>query len=370
MARTYESLHQEKRLQAESSLVKSYLLEAHLSEDADGVAVRKTLDSAIATAPSRKGDSARVRKTDEERFFQVEIAQNREKVVLFVDASNPRFWVMHSLSNSVQTDAVVTRLTQSPELDRAWLFGQFLERISRLGSFRGLGLDYDRRKVADTDLDASDAPVSFLKMQLWHSRASDVLKVLREQFPSATALAKVKVKYWQEGNPEDFCLDDVKYNGKITARGTSFNTHMALVATVYTEYAELVRTVEKRYRLRWSGTAGRMTLDGSPVSFVFSRPVVDLEKFCDLVFSATVPFRLWGVPVRVADGFYRVAAIDLHVGSRIDFELTQEYVRVYVGAETCGNTLVRFFTNLQHYYDAQVEAVDGDGADVFDRKQF
>ena len=95
-----------------------------------------------------------------------------EHIIIYIDYTNPRFWILHSLGSSSKLDWLSNRLIKiSPELDRAWLSANFLEYISNLGSFRGLSLDYDRRNVPDVDFQAHDAPIELLKMQLWVNRA-------------------------------------------------------------------------------------------------------------------------------------------------------------------------------------------------------
>ena len=107
-----------------------------------------------------------------------------------------------------------------------------------------------------------------------------------------------------------------------------------------------------------------MSISGEPVNILFPRPIVDLEIFCDRVFSCAEPFRLWGVPVRLSNDSYRVSAVDLHVGSEVTFEISPDWMRIYLPKGSCGNTVIRIFTNLQHHYDAQIEAVDGDGSNI------
>ena len=144
MQRMYSKLVDGQHLELEGSLVKTYLLEAHLPEDAPSKNVKALLKTVLRDASSVGEPDGRARKTDEELFFQVDVASRDRTVTLFVDATNTRFWVAHTVSNSVAVDRIVSRLTQSSQLDHAWLFAQLLEGTSARGAFRGLGLDYDR----------------------------------------------------------------------------------------------------------------------------------------------------------------------------------------------------------------------------------
>jgi hypothetical protein len=66
-----------------------------------------------------------------------------------------------------------------------------------------------------------------------------------------------------------------------------------------------------------------------------------------------------GLPIKTGERSFRVSAIDLHVGRRMSFELSPEFMRVYLAPGGCGNSLARLYTNLQHHYNSQVEAIDG-----------
>ena len=102
-------------------------------------------------------------------------------------------------------------IADGDHLDSAWLPAQLLQSAGWLGSLRGLGLGFDRRRLQDVDFDAPDAPVEFLKMQLWGNRASEVLDLLRNPvaFPESTTLSKIKVKFWLDGDAEQFAIADI-----------------------------------------------------------------------------------------------------------------------------------------------------------------
>jgi hypothetical protein len=87
-----------------------------------------------------------------------------------------------------------------------------------------------------------------------------------------------------------------------------------------------------------------------PVGIRFSRPIPDLPAFCEELFSSRAPFRLWGQPFVTDDGA-SVEAVDLHVGQRLSMELGYDWMRVYLHAGSCGNTVARLISNLQTRFD-------------------
>lgn len=376
MARSYRSLEDAQMLDVDTSLVKSYFIENQLpgqdnrrnfqqvaQEYLDGRALGKR----IAIEVDRPDDSTLLNV-----LVTVNLGQRLNSFAVYLDLSDTRYWLLHSMGRSSALDYFVDRLILSgPELDRAWLPADLLEAVSTLGSFRGLSLDYDRTVIPDVDFADPQAPPEMLKMQLWGNRAAEVLAVLRAKgaFPNQTTLAKVKVKYSLDDQSRDsFSLDDVKFNGKVTARGTSFESHSGLLTEVHVRYSTAIETVEHAYRLTETSQSG-FRLGGAPLLFELDPPVADLEAFCRHVFSARPPFRLWGVPLRLGNDYFRVEAVDLHVGHSLTFELTSKWIRMYLRPMACGNTVVRFYTNLQHHYNSRVRIVGADDQPLFDFQQ-
>jgi hypothetical protein len=263
------------------------------------------------------------------------------------------------------------RLTStSPRFDTAWLPMQMLEAAAARGAFRGLGLDFDTRPLLQPTVDheGDGRSVEFLKMQLWGNQAKRVLSVLSAEgaFPNETTLSKVRVKYTLPDSNGDFSLDDMRYDGKVTGRGTSFQSHIAFTSLVYEEYRRWVAYVEETLALRWTIAEGAASMSGCPLGIRFRTPVDNLHGLVDRLFSAAPPFRLWGVPRWLSDSYASVPAVDLHVGHPLDIEVTPELLRVYLPEGSCGNSLLRLFTNLQHCLDAQATAEGPGGVPLFE----
>ena len=389
MCSTYWDARSQQRL--EKSMVKTYCIEAHPS------LTHACLDRRVANVAGREygavehdrilhflnivGESVQGRAypSEDESLFVLKAAHKRAKVDLFVDTSDERFWIVHSADRSVDVDWVTDRLIKNtPALDSAWFPIEMLESMTYKGSFRGMGLNFDRRKmngaVEEESLEhVTDAekklPVEYLSLRLWGNKAGDVLRILREEnaFPNATTLSSVRIKYWVDESEDEFTLNDIKYNGKITGIGTSFEGHIFLVTDLYRKYKAVIRRIEQEYALRYPvDRDGRMSISGGPFNFVFSSPIENLYHFCDRLLTSAAPFRLWGIPSFLNDSYVRVCAVDLHVGCGLNFEITREFMRVYLPEGSCGNTIARLYTNLQHSYDACVRIEVGNEHDLFD----
>jgi hypothetical protein len=94
-----------------------------------------------------------------------------------------------------------------------------------------------------------------------------------------------------------------------------------------------------------------VTFSGVPIGIRFSRQITDLAAFCEELFSARAPWRLWGQP-EISGDTALVDAVDLHVGQRLSIEVGAEWMRVYLPAGACGNTVARLISNLQAHFDS------------------
>lgn len=57
-------------------------------------------------------------------------------------------------------------------------------------------------------------------------------------------------------------------------------------------------------------------------------------------------------------GMVEVEAVDLHIGQRLRFDITPDWLRVYLFEGGCGNTVARLVSNLQHHFDGALSILD------------
>jgi hypothetical protein len=158
----------------------------------------------------------------------------------------------------------------------------------------------------------------------------------------------------------------VKRSGLFVAYGEDFVHHAQFVRKVVGRYASLINAIEA-LALEFSPRPGNdassqglmpdaadfvgASFSGTPIGIRFSRQITDLSGFCDELFSARAPLRLWGRP-EMAEGVAVVDAVDLHMGQRLGMEIGRDWMRVYLMAGSCGNTVARLVSNLQAHFDS------------------
>jgi len=142
------------------------------------------------------------------------------------------------------------------------------------------------------------------------------------------------------------------------ASSSSTALFVQMVINRYAHLVESIETLSLRYgplsdedvTTLQDNYAGGASFAGMPIGIQFSRPIPDLPAFCEELFSSRAPFRLWGQPA-VTEDEALVEAVDLHAGQRITIEVGHDWMRVYLYAGSCGNTIARLISNLQTRFD-------------------
>ncbi|MCX5991117.1 MAG: hypothetical protein NTZ04_02110 [Chloroflexi bacterium] len=358
MHSSYDRYRAEQKLGPDTGLLKSYLIEAHIIS-----AENNSLHDETLAFLKRLAGPAHIHifESNDETLFNIV----HGKDTYYLDVSDPRFWVMHTLALSARADKLRGDLIRmSPFLDSAWLPTQFLEKLTKLGHFRGFGAVHDETPFA---ADKEGSEVETMHLRLWGGNAGVVLEALRNSnvFSHSLALSSVRVKYWLPNLDEEAIIDNFTHEGKATALGRSFSSHTNLISKLYLDYAQTIRMIEDSLPIRFVPQEGLPTLDGHPIIINLTRRLRDIRSFVSKVFSSNMPFRLWGLSEVQENDFARVYAVDLHVGHKLTFEITRDFVRIYLPPGTCGNTIARFYTNIQQHYDSMASISGGPHEQLF-----
>jgi len=360
ISRAYYKLYESQKLEFESYLLKSFILEKELDVNLDEAdELRQLLSFEF------KGETVfpTLRKIEDDFW---EVLYPVLSVRMYLEKLDDRFFAFHTLSESKKVDLIVQKLvSQHHQIDAMWLWHQFLDRQLWLNqrSFKGFSFDYDFRKISG---DESDQTLSYLKMQIWGGghEIVELYKKLRSMLRNKATLAKVRFKEFGD-NPEHFVLTDIKFLGKFRSHGTDVRLHRKILFDVKTAYAQKLATIEKKYRLSWQLDGQReAVLEGEPLYFKFSKRIDYLDRLIEVVFNGSYPFRLLGFVQETNHGYF-IRVVDLHVGSRFNLELYPDLMVVYLPEDVCGNTVIRFYTNLQHTMETEVVVEDAQGEKVF-----
>ncbi len=323
---------------------KSFVLEVH-TDDPPGYL------SDIAGAGN-------VEATQDAYLSRVFVAPDGE---FWVDRLQERFWVFHTIMPSLMAATWLADKVQSRrDTDWMWLPSGHLRYIAPSSVSHQVRADFDGTRLVATDDAASD-----LRVQLTGSHAERLLDLISAvpEYRASVSFSSVEVHL---SDPEFGLLREaVKRSGLFAVRGDDFAYHAQFVRSAVTRYARFVESVEDMAfafgpispgdeqtgpGTPLDGDYAGASFTGTPIGIKFSRQIADLRAFCDEVFSSRAPFRLWGQPER-RDSTIVVDAVDLHIGRRFVAEVGGDWMRLYLQAGTCGNTVARLVSNLQTKFD-------------------
>jgi hypothetical protein len=350
---SYEEVKEEQRLEEGQTYLKSYLVESDREDFSQNFVDQEDLN-------------IQVQPTQDEGFLHLKARGFSSEGVtdLYLDVLDDRFWVIHSVGPRDATDTIVDKLIfpRFTKLDYPWLPNKMLEDIGRQpgGIFRRFSLKF-QDEFSKENGEMPD--VGGLSMQLWGETAWKVLKTLRDnnELRQSTPLSTVGIKKELD---DETVIDDITYYSKFTARGDSVDGHFQQVQNLKNTYSELLHRIEDDHSIKHGSKGSGGTVSGSPLLLVFNREIEELEEFMDALFSSKKPFRLWGVRNQLEKDYYRVSAVDLHTGDKLNLEICPEWARIYLPENSCGNVILRMYTNIQHYFDSQAELEEENGGTI------
>ncbi len=313
---------------------KTFVLEAHADHDISGL-----LSDAFG--------SAHVRETDDVHLHEVV-----DSVPFFVDHLDERFWSLHTTAPTATTTPYLRDIVESRrDLDWMWLPSDHLRDVWPGARPQWLATDFTTGRLTPAEDGVAD-----LKLRVRGGAADDVLQLIESKYRKAVSFSGVAIN--ASDNDMGSVAEVISRDGRFVAKGDDFGFHQTLVRGVVGRYRRFVEGVEHQ-ALQWVELpGGGAQLQGAPVVLRFSQPIPDLELFLEQLFSAREPFRLWGIPEMTGEDSAEVEAVDLHVGQQLRFDITSDWLRVYLFEGGCGNTVARLVSNLQHHLDGALSVVD------------
>lgn len=329
---------------SERTHVKTYLLEAHPDQgnlDTPGLLARVAGSLGIEFAATRDSSLWALRSKDAD---------------LWCDTSAGRFWRLHTTAPVESTDRLHEQLLRSsPWIDAVWMPPEYLESFPERVGARLITVSsrHDRRKLSTALCGDSD----YLSLRLWAAQAAQSFARLRAKqvFPESIAVHSVRIRSGAEERGGEYCVAEYFHHGKITVTGTSFAEHSRLVDQALADYRTEIERFERGFAIGPSDQAPH-TIEGRPIEIKLRWTVADVEYAVARMFSGAPPFRLWGMPERLAEGRFRVRAVDLHVGQVLTFDIGPNAIVIQLPKGVCGNTVVRFLASLRYHVNSSIQA--------------
>jgi hypothetical protein len=340
---THEALVEDLELEFGQNMLKTHIIESNITPG-------ELFDSHDAVTS--------VDRIDTDLYF-VEVASDYGNGSVFLDTIDDRFWSLYSMEDSKFTGNAVNDMLsrEGSGLDRMWLPSGQVEAIAEMGEFEGVGLTYDADDVFPEEFIEDHLLFGDLSVNTSGHGARRLYSLLKESedIEKFLSLSNVQIRRDVGG---DFVRERVTNDGAFTTRGGSnIELHIETVRQVKQDYKDVLDTIETNHLLGGSDREHGIRTEGTPVVIEFTEKVENIETFLEHVVNARDPFRLWGHVDRLQEGYYKVDGVDMHNGDKFSMEMTNEWIRLYLYEGACGNTALRIFTNLQHFYDPSASLV-------------
>ncbi|SRR6266496_1504898 len=254
--------------------------------------------------------------------------------------------------------AITMQVERRRDLDWTWLPSSHLSRVWPGTTPKWLRCDFRGERF----LPEGDR-ARRLQIQILGEGTEELVSLIsgREAYASAVSVDQAAVRAI---DPAFGVVNElVNRTGRFVVTGNSFALHQEVVRGVMSRYRRLVEQAEERLLAWHELDNGGAVVQGAPITIKLSRPIQDLDGFLSELFSCREPFRLWGVP-EIQESIAEVEAVDLHLGRRVRFEIGASWIRVFLYAGGCGNSIARLVSNLQHSYDASLSLFDADLAEA------
>ena len=284
------------------------------------------------------------------------MSHENNRVEFFLDTSDQRFFALHTNERSDVAGKIIKTLMKDHHhtFDNTWFYSDMLKQFSKKSgnTFKGFGVSYTNSTFS-SDLD-EDSDIEDLSLSISGSLAARVQDLVEKEPRVGRTMAYNKVRILR-GQPPYSVQDDVHKDGYFAVkRGKSVQDHLDLVDICKDEYSRVINDVEESC-IGVNKTEDKMLVDGSSFDFEFSSEIEDVELFIKKMFNSAEPFKLWGLKSKIDDDYFKVTAVDLHTGSPINFDMAKDMMRVGLFKGSCGNTILRLFTNLQIHYDSKIK---------------
>lgn len=295
----------------------------------------------------------------EDSLWMVKAENNEGEGWLFVDFYDERLWSIYSLAESTLFNTAIDSLLKSEGggLDRLWLPTGQVEEVGEMGEYEGIKISFAADEVFPQEFVEENFEFTDLSIDGSGTNSRYLYEILKStnEIDDFISLSSIKIRREVDG---EFVRERVTNEGSFTTRGGSdIQLHISTVDQIKERYEKLLAAVERNHVVGVEDREHGGRAHGSPVVIRFSNSVPDIKQFLSYVVNAQDPFRLWGHIREIGDEAYKVDGVDAHNGDKIAIEMSPEWLRLYLYGDACGNTALRLFTNIQHYYDPAAELV-------------
>jgi len=299
-----------------------------------------------------------IQDTTDDSLKILQFTLNKKLFSFYLDVAENRFWKLYSTIDSSTTEKCIRRLVEAnySRLDYLWLPSTMLERYMDLGNETGFGLKF-KNKFNDFDDEVKD-----VSMRFWGGGVKEIIDGLRrnEKIERGISISSIGINYSVEGG---YSKENISNKGRFTLmKGDSLDSHFNILERIRSDYSRILTILERDYRFSLNKYEYGLRISGSPLCIEFGEEIANMDKFVEVLFSSRLPFRLSGIIEKGSRDYFRVYGIDLHSNDLVNFEITPEWMEIYLSRNSCGNVITRLVTNMQMHMTSKIKLMgDGNG---------
>lgn len=195
--------------------IKTYIIESNLKTAMD----IRNLPPYIAIAGS-----------NDEKLFNMKLNLGKEPEYVYIDTSDPRFWLFHSAYESMKLKKLMDIVVASNGsfLDHSWFASNFLENDCNIGHGSGFGLKYRNGFLSQPD-DSAQEYLRRFSMLFWGGSPDELLKDLKKNTKISPGLTLSRTNRLYETDA-GMASEQIRRNGQFTLlKGDSIETHLLAV---------------------------------------------------------------------------------------------------------------------------------------------
>jgi|GEM_PF-4669602 len=283
----------------------------------------------------------------DEDLFGVRVKTENHILEFFWETINSRIAYIYTLEDAKEAGVVIDNLTKRIyEIDSAWYTHDFLnsipydeERYIHIG--RDPRIFYTKR---EKELYEHMSSVSITM------RGTDIRNnpyITKEAWESLP-LQSMDVRWIAE---DHLISAHVDYSGRFSIIGTLFPLAKRYIDGLTDDYLNILKKIEDEILISYVSTdKSGFSLRGDTIILYYDPHVIrdaGKERLVRRFTDGTQPFRLIGDAYKMGSAYF-ISATDLHFVGDINISIYDDGIEISARKGSCGNTLLRFITNLTH----------------------
>ncbi|MHA1652112.1 MAG: hypothetical protein ACTSYB_18170 [Candidatus Helarchaeota archaeon] len=304
-----------------------------------------------------------------EKFFHnLKIKYKENYYYFYLNNRDERFWIIHNIEKQREIQHIINNLTSNNYLqDKIYLSHKTLEKYQEKFNTESFGFtlnfeqlfsSQENKQVFIEELNEFDN-IAFT-LQLWPKRKKS-LSFFINKFRLINCPINLKSLnfVFEDETNEVLVKEDFFYDGSTTIhRGKDIRRHLKFLNEIRDDYRKKIELIEEN-RINWD------KLKGNLFTFEFNKKI-NPKNFIKIlnqkkIDNTTNPFKINAFFMYKEDEFFVYNCVDLHTGGKFYMHVFPSKLQVNLNKDSCGNIILRLYTNLQRYFSVSVKiTVDGD----------